>query len=219
MLLHKHQVYRHLLLNKSQCHVTANKAFYTKNILLRLATLMFLIEICIFYCLMCVDIKWYQQETNHPLPRPPLSSSFSYTYLFVKNVPFLFLCAFFEFLVYSIVITLLLTIFSKEGSRISSDKIREALIISSFGKIIVILMVIWNYYSMGVIKLVNVFVIFSNIEAIYAMTSSGHATYHSRIRQARLKVCISIAFAHACRWLLQLGIWYLFDQSYPISMI
>ncbi|OAD81075.1 hypothetical protein PHYBLDRAFT_17818 [Phycomyces blakesleeanus NRRL 1555(-)] len=143
MLLHKPQVYRHLLLNR-----ITQKGNGIQPHVFRFAILLILFE---------VYIKWfrlerYDTEYDVNFIKQPLC----YQYLYI-----LALCIFGKKLYDN-------QIFSRLNlkSFLDYNYVAMALIISSFGKMLLILMVIWDYKQLEYSWLVSIIVLVSNVEAL-----------------------------------------------------
>ncbi|KAL4211725.1 sterol homeostasis protein [Rhizopus azygosporus] len=148
MLLHKPQVYRHILFNRitEQDRVEPH--------VFRFAILLILFE---------VYIKWFRLErhcTEYDTRFIEQPLSFQYLYI-------LALCIM-EFAMFHLVIHLIiwLSCLWKQEKRIRYNYVSMALIISSFGKMLLILMVIWDYKQLEYSWLVSIIVMASNIEAL-----------------------------------------------------
>ncbi|KAL0073872.1 Arv1 protein [Phycomyces blakesleeanus] len=148
MLLHKPQVYRHLLLNR-----ITQKGNGIQPHVFRFAILLILFE---------VYIKWfrlerYDTEYDVNFIKQPLC----YQYLYI-----LALCIFVRWCFrgqnkpvrYVLINYRLLLKFY--------NYVAMALIISSFGKMLLILMVIWDYKQLEYSWLVSIIVLVSNVEAL-----------------------------------------------------
>ncbi|KAI7871284.1 Arv1-like family-domain-containing protein [Spinellus fusiger] len=148
MLLHKPQVYRHLLFNR-----IVQEGNKIEPHVFRFAILLILFE---------VYIKWFRLErydTAYDLTfvQQPLY----YQYLYI-----LALCVF-EFIVFHCCICLSVRWFCCNYEKaIRYNFVSMALIISSFGKMLLILMVIWDYKQLEYSWLVSIIVLASNIEAL-----------------------------------------------------
>ncbi|ORX60282.1 Arv1-like protein [Hesseltinella vesiculosa] len=144
MLLLKPQVYRHLLFNR----IDQNGHGIQSNVL-RFAILLILFE---------VYIKWFRLEQCCSLPdslfiRKPLY----YQYLYILT-----LCV-------------LVSLWIQETAPVwwadhflccRFNYVAMTLVISSFGKMLLILMVIWNYEQLEYSWLVNLITLASNVEAL-----------------------------------------------------
>ncbi|KAJ8658243.1 hypothetical protein O0I10_005925 [Lichtheimia ornata] len=152
MLLHKPQVYRHLLFNRiSQAgnriepHVT------------RFAILLILFE---------VYMKWFRLETYHAdYETTFVQHPLHYQYMYILT-----LCII-EFVAFHCCVRLairLYLIYQQPSSpkQIRYNYVSMALIISSFGKMLLILMVIWDYKQLEYSWLVSLIVLASNAEAL-----------------------------------------------------
>lgn len=80
----------------------------------------------------------------------------------------MYICIFIEFAMFHLVIHLIiwLSCLWKQEKRIRYNYVSMALIISSFGKMLLILMVIWDYKQLEYSWLVSIIVMASNIEAL-----------------------------------------------------
>ncbi|KAI9305093.1 Arv1-like family-domain-containing protein [Cunninghamella echinulata] len=156
MLLLKPQVYRHLLFNR-----ISQPGHGIEPNVFRFAILLILFE---------VYIKWFRLERtcaqyNSIFIQQPLY----YQYLYI-----LALCIF-EFIVFhcSTCLTLKLYFFN-QSKIIRYNYISMALVISSFGKMLLILMVIWNYEQLEYSWLVSIIVLASNVEALSVYLSLSY---------------------------------------------
>ncbi|KAI8987916.1 Arv1-like family-domain-containing protein [Mycotypha africana] len=148
MLLHKPQVYRHLLFNR----ITEQKG--VEPHVVRFAILLILFE---------VYIKWFRLERYNTMEA---SSSFFHQPLYFQYLYILTLCIL-EFIVFHFTIHMVIRwYFRKTKHRIRYNYISMALIISSFGKMLLILMVIWDYKQLEYSWLVSILVLASNTEAL-----------------------------------------------------
>ncbi|KAJ1975317.1 sterol homeostasis protein [Dimargaris verticillata] len=149
MMLHKPQVYRHLLFNRS--HLNANGLSST---VLKLAVLLILFD---------VYIKWFRLEKLSIKEQP----SFFYNQSFYVQYLCILLMSIAEFASFYLGVQLAVRIF--KATRRSAASLPSAfapLVISSFGKLLTILIVIWNYSEAHYSWMLNVLVFTSNAEAL-----------------------------------------------------
>ncbi|KAF1805306.1 Arv1-like family-domain-containing protein [Mucor lusitanicus] len=147
MLLHKPQVYRHLLFNR----ITEQDG--VEPHVFRFAILLILFE---------VYIKWFRLERYYTdYDTKFIEQPLYYQYLYILT-----LCIF-EFIVFHCCINLAIRVyFRNQNKRIRHNYVSMALIISSFGKMLLILMVIWDYKQLEYSWLVSIIVLASNTEAL-----------------------------------------------------
>ncbi|KAI8978534.1 Arv1 protein, partial [Pilobolus umbonatus] len=142
MLLHKPQVYRHLLYNR----ISEQKG--VEPHVFRFAILLILFE---------VYIKWFRLERYHSDYDTILHQPLYYQYLYILT-----LCIY-EFIVFHCSVIALVRFYVKQ---VKYNYVSMALIISSFGKMLLILMVIWDYRQLEYSWLVSIIVLASNTEAL-----------------------------------------------------
>eukprot|EP00842_Homolaphlyctis_polyrhiza_P003507 jgi/Hompol1/4157/HPOL_003502-RA len=139
MLLHKRPVYRHLLFNRLQYSQSGWNSGIAK-----LGILLVLFE---------VYMKWFRLD-RLDLAVAPEDVSLHSQYLYILAVCTLdvarYICAFAWM----------------ANLSTSLNRLSMALVLSSFGKVLLIVMVVWNYGATDPSILVNILVITSNIEAI-----------------------------------------------------
>ncbi|KAL7325818.1 hypothetical protein PS15p_208252 [Mucor circinelloides] len=147
MLLHKPQVYRHLLFNR----ITEQDG--VEPHVFRFAILLILFE---------VYIKWFRLERYYTdYDTKFIEQPLYYQYLYILT-----LCIF-EFIIFHCCINLAIRVyFRNQNKRIRHNYVSMALIISSFGKMLLILMVIWDYKQLEYSWLVSIIVLASNTEAL-----------------------------------------------------
>ncbi|CAO3587914.1 unnamed protein product [Absidia cylindrospora] len=148
MLLLKPQVYRHLLFNR-----ISQTGHGIESNITRFAILLILFE---------VYIKWFRLErccTQY-------NSIFIHKPLYYQYLYILALCIL-EFVVFHCCVCLTLRVYYQNQDKvIRYNYISMALIISSFGKMLLILMVIWEYEQLEYSWLVSITVLASNVEAL-----------------------------------------------------
>ncbi|KAG2218699.1 hypothetical protein INT45_003966 [Circinella minor] len=138
MLLLKPQVYRHLLFNRiAQSGSGIERTFCT------------------------VDIKWFRLETYYA----DYNSTFAPRPLYHQYLYILALCIF-EFVTFHGFIRLAIQLLLPSSKKIRYNYVAMALVISSFGKMLLILMVIWDYKQLEYSWLVGLIVLASNTEAL-----------------------------------------------------
>ena len=174
MLLHKTEVYRHLLFNR---------VWIFKNSIYKLCALLLLFD---------VYIKWFQIEkhgVNVQVQRPED---------FILRYSSLFVLCLFEFLAFHLGVRLL------TRSKKEAGKLSVGLIISSFGKLLHILMVIWEYNDLEYSWLVNTIVYTSNAEVISIFFD-----------QKYWKAYLVLSFGLFCKFLVQYASTF-FDSTIPL---
>ncbi|KAI8066861.1 Arv1-like family-domain-containing protein [Gongronella butleri] len=154
MLLLKPQVYRHLLFNR-----ISQKGKGIESNVLRFAILLILFE---------VYIKWFRLEQccTHS------DSAFVQRPLYYQYIYILSLCVL-EFAVFHLSICLFIRVLLRHRA-IRFNYVSMALVISSFGKMLLILMVIWNYEQLEYSWLVSVITLASNVEALSVYLDLSH---------------------------------------------
>uniref|UniRef100_U9U2L1 Protein ARV n=1 Tax=Rhizophagus irregularis (strain DAOM 181602 / DAOM 197198 / MUCL 43194) TaxID=747089 RepID=U9U2L1_RHIID len=144
MLLHKPQVYRHLLFNRLEYRDHG-------------------IDVTQY-------IKWFRLEKYYTASNIP----FIEQPVFLQYLYILFLCVI-EFVVFQFGVRLAVSFYiGDKYAIIKYNYIAIALIISSFGKILLILMVIWDYNGLEYSWLINIVVLTSNVEALAVFLNVGY---------------------------------------------
>lgn len=185
LLLHKLQVYRHLLLNR-----LPNKSNGFELNIMKLGALLTLFD---------VYVKWFRLERLHgkaDFPYRDMPTHIQYLYLLsqcIIEVAAVHL---------GVIATTRLFVSNSNNFLISL-----ALMLSSFGKLLFILMVIWDYQDLEYNWLVNIIVITSNAQAMSALHNIN------MFRALLLAIMGSI-----CRLLVQLQI-QRFDPYEQISFL
>ncbi|KAI9252821.1 Arv1 protein [Phascolomyces articulosus] len=147
MLLLKPQVYRHLLFNR----ITQSGNGIEPHVA-RFAILLILFE---------VYIKWFRLETYYT----DYNSTFAPRPLYHQYLYILALCVF-EFVAFHGFIRFAIQLLLPQSKNIRYNYVAMALVISSFGKMLLILMVIWDYKQLEYSWLVGLIVLASNTEAL-----------------------------------------------------
>ncbi|KAI9591905.1 Arv1 protein [Syncephalis fuscata] len=148
LLLHKPQVYRHLLFNRLEYH---DKGFHPS--IVKLGVLLVLFD---------VYIRWYRLEQYYASVIPhffQLSALTQYIYL-------LLLCTIELGVFHATIRYMVWLLYAKKHPIIKYNYLSMALIISSFSKLLLILMVIWEYSRLEYARLLGLFEITSNLEAV-----------------------------------------------------
>ncbi|KAJ1982528.1 sterol homeostasis protein [Dimargaris xerosporica] len=149
MMLHKPQVYRHLLFNRSHLNING-----LSSTVLKLAVLLILFD---------VYIKWFRLEKLSIKEQP----SFFYNQSFYVQYLCILLMSIAEFASFYLGVQLTVRIF--KSARTTAALVPSAfapLVISSFGRLLTILIVIWNYSEAHYSWMLNVLVFTSNAEAL-----------------------------------------------------
>ncbi|OZJ05498.1 hypothetical protein BZG36_01892 [Bifiguratus adelaidae] len=200
MLLHKPQVYRHLLCNRPEGIGGGTRTWDIHPNIKKLAVLLVLFE---------VYIKWYRLESNAIAQQQSvfLTQSIVYQYLYI-----LLFCAY-EFTVFQVAVRWAVywfvdprtgrgedkhpapsTAVSSHPTSISYPQVTTALIISSFGKMLPILMVIWDYNEQSYAWLISLVVLTSNAEALAAFLRTSYLKTYTLLS-------ISLAVKIACEFI------------------
>ncbi|KAL2914482.1 sterol homeostasis protein [Polyrhizophydium stewartii] len=137
MLLHKRPVYRHLIFNRLQYSARG-----WNGGLIRLGVLLVLFE---------VFMKWFRLDRRNKAVAPD-DVALHTQYLYMLSI-----CAFETFLLHAGVRAAVALIY---------NQLSMSLVLSSFGKILLIVMVVWKFYEPDPSILVNILVFTSNIEAL-----------------------------------------------------
>lgn len=177
MILHKKPVYRHLLFNR----LPYRDLGIDPNVF-KLGVLLILFD---------VYIKWFRLEQEATVVDPGFAQhALVFQYLFI-----LFLCII-EFLSFHFGVRLIVSLwYGGRYAILKYNYISTTLIISSFGKMLLILMVIWDYTELEHSwHLVNLVVLTSNIEALSVFLDTGY-----------LSTTLIIAFGIMCRILMQIA--------------
>ncbi|KAI3659576.1 hypothetical protein MP638_002024 [Amoeboaphelidium occidentale] len=149
MLLHKPQVYRHILFNQLE---QSNDGI-DPNVL-RLGVLLILFD---------VYVKWFGLEL---LFGTDMFRSDTFIGLMGQYISILGLCIV-EFIVFhSVIRSVVMMLCSRQKGTIQYNYISMALIISSFAKLLLILMIIWEYNQNEYSWLVSISVLTSNTVAL-----------------------------------------------------
>ncbi|KAI7899425.1 Arv1-like family-domain-containing protein [Cokeromyces recurvatus] len=150
MLLHKPQVYRHLLFNR----ITEQDGLEPH--VFRFAILLILFE---------VYIKWFRLERYYT----EYDSKFTQLPLYGQYLYLLAICVF-EFIIFHCCVNLIIRLYyfmkNEKSKKVKYNYVSMALIISSFGKMLLIFMVIWDYRQLEYSWLVSIIVLASNTEAL-----------------------------------------------------
>lgn len=108
-------------------------------------------------------MKWFQMESSqHPLSVASQDFPIHLQYLMVLGICLL------EFFIFHIVIRgmISLLIEGEEVTLAKGNHISMALVLSSFGKILLIVMVIWDYGKLNPAFFINLFVLICNFVAL-----------------------------------------------------
>jgi Arv1-like family len=248
MLLHKPQVYRHLLYNRglaphpfpspsislplhppnnpvisllhySVSFFNAIVPWKSRN-LFRLWVLLNLIEIY---------MKWFKQEQAFGLFLPSEQFLPHFLYLFLMAIAE---SSLFQSAVYISVLIIwagpssLFSSFHADSAKAPTfQHIGTALVVSSFCKLIIMFMVIWDFGELAYAWLINIFVLTSNAEAIYALLHlepalvSTHRVHTATLSPQYRAIFFIIIVSHALRWGLQLAVHHYADPSYPVYIL
>lgn len=96
-------------------------------------------------------------------------------------------------------------------------QVAMAVIVSSFCKLIISLMVIWDFNELSYSWLINVFVLTSNTEAIIALFD---VKSHPRVFYGNYKlILLLVLLANAIRWAFQLSLQTFIDPIYPTYIL
>ncbi|KAI8047862.1 Arv1 protein [Syncephalis plumigaleata] len=155
LLLHKPQVYRHLLFNRLEYR---DHGFHPSVV--KLGVLLVLFD---------VYIRWYRLEQYYA---ETVQTFFSFS-AFTQYFYLLLLCTI-ELVVFHLTVHCLVwLLYAKKHPIIKYNYLSMALIISSFSKLLLILMIIWNYSRPEYARLLGLFEITSNLEAVSVFLDSG----------------------------------------------
>ncbi|KAF9168819.1 sterol homeostasis protein [Mortierella sp. AD010] len=190
MMLHKKPVYRHLLFNRLPYRDTG----IDPNVF-KLGVLLILFD---------VYIKWFRLEQQATV----IDVSFSQHALVFQYLYILFLCII-EFLSFHFGVRLIVSLwYGGRYAILKYNYITTTLIISSFAKMLLILMVIWDYTELEHSwHLVNFIVLTSNIEALSVFLDTGY-----------LSTTLVIFFGLACRVLMQIAFAYITGDSVLVTV-
>ena len=177
MLLHKPQVYRHLLFNRLDYRDSG-----IDPSVMKLGLLLILFD---------VYVKWFQMEKQQQLNpdlilNPLVDSSLDphaqknalFWSIITQQYAYILLSCVAEFLFLHMAIRA--TIHFLYGSKyaiIKYNYVSMALILSSFAKLLLILMIVWDYYNqhhLAYAWLVNILVWTSNVEALGVFLNVGY---------------------------------------------
>jgi len=148
LLLHKKQVYRHLLFNKLE-YVDSGMQPGIK----KLAILLILFD---------VYIKWLKLEN---IPKIHVLTHYFYI-LLVCTIELIIFHASIRFLIW--------LLYHRKYEIIKYNYVTIALIISSFSKLLYILMIIWDYGEINYSWYINILVFTSNVEALSVFLDEGY---------------------------------------------
>ncbi|ORY41236.1 hypothetical protein BCR33DRAFT_342640 [Rhizoclosmatium globosum] len=160
MVLMKKPVFRHLLHNRLQY----NSLGINMNVS-KLAVILILFE---------VYVKWFTLEKYHGKADFMATESIYKQYLYILS-----LCVF-ESTLWHIAIRTAVWLLHKQEpaeeakSIVWYNKVSMSLIISSYGKLFLLLMAIWDYKELDYAWLLNVFVVMSNLEALSAFLNTKY---------------------------------------------
>jgi hypothetical protein len=148
MVLHKPAVYRHLLFNRVVC-----EAKYRRE-LTKLTFVLIMFD---------VYVKWMRYRSDKVTN-------------YLITTCYLFLISLLEFAAFILSIYFVAKAFSVGKNKTSSlESCALALLISSFGKFVHILMVIWDYYDqMEYLWLININIMTCNAEALSVLFSCNY---------------------------------------------
>ncbi|TPX45588.1 hypothetical protein SeMB42_g03943 [Synchytrium endobioticum] len=156
MVLLKPQVYRHLIYNVLE----TGDYLKLRPILPRLAFLFILFD---------VYLKWFKFERNFGQGQLPHRDwPLLYQYLYILSMS--------AFSFFSLLAGILFGAFLFKGWRFVKqryDIICLSIVISSFGKLLPLLMVIWDYEGVEYVWVAQVFVLVSNMEALLVYLEAG----------------------------------------------
>ncbi|KAI8921536.1 Arv1 protein [Entophlyctis helioformis] len=156
MLLHKRPVYRHLLFNR----LSYTPAGWNSG-LVKLAILLVLFE---------VYMKWFRLDRMDKAVAP------AHVALHAQYIYILGICAI-ETFMFHLGVRLCAGIVTRGTlTRQQYNQMSMALVVSSFGKILLIVMVVWDYGNLDPSFLVNVLVCTSNMEALSVFLKTRFAT-------------------------------------------
>ncbi|KAF9134400.1 sterol homeostasis protein [Mortierella sp. 14UC] len=191
MILHKKPVYRHLLFNR----LPYRDLGIDPNVF-KLGVLLILFD---------VYIKWFRLEQE----RTEIEVvGFSQHALVFQYLYILFLCII-EFLAFHFGVRLIVSLwYGGRYAILKYNYITTTLIISSFGKMLLILMVIWDYTELEHSwHLVNFIVFTSNVEALSVFLETGY-----------LQTTLVILFGVLCRVLMQIAFASITGDSALVTM-
>lgn len=203
MLLHKPQVYRHLLFNK--LGTTNNNSTSKWGRIGRLGSSPLpwgVVKLCILLVLFEVYIKWAKidRESGQAALQSPPAFAIQYLYLFGLS--------FAEFAVFQLMARFACVAFlGWEAVIPKMDSIIAGLILSSFGKLLHIVVVIWDYHDMEFSYLINLIVFTSNLEAVSVIFS---VPYRSSL--------LILGTAVIGKYIFQ-GLVHHFDPTFPSSLL
>ncbi|OBZ89490.1 Protein arv1 [Choanephora cucurbitarum] len=181
MLLHKPQVYRHLLFNRISkqdgVEVMSDPHVF------RFAILLVLFE---------VYIKWFRLEQYYTA----YGTQFIQQPLYYQYLYILTLCII-EFIAFHCCVNMMTRLYLGKQENLKHNYVSMALIISSFGKMLLILMVIWDYRQLEYAWLVNIIVLASNTEALSVYLNAPYFHTLCIISVGILgRFCAQLAFLH-----------------------
>ncbi|KAF8923748.1 hypothetical protein BGZ58_002587, partial [Dissophora ornata] len=151
-----------------------------------------------------VYIKWFRLEQEPTV----VNIGFAQHALVFQYLYILFLCII-EFLSFHFGVRLIVSLwYGGRYAILKYNYITTTLIISSFGKMLLILMVIWDYTELEHSwHLVNLIVLTSNIEALSVFLDTGY-----------LQTTLVIAFGIMCRILMQIAFTGITGDSALVTM-
>lgn len=175
MILHKRSVYRHLLCNR----IKFGRNGLNSDIV-KLGVILILFE---------VYLKWFKLEQHHGRSDflTGVSSVF-HQYMYILTISIL------ETLVWHGAIRLVVPLAMRRRFSFEfMNRISMATTVSSFGKLLLILMVIWDYGDLKYTWLVSLLVLRSNLEALSALLNASYS-----------KTALILLAGLACRWVASL---------------
>lgn len=158
LFLHRPQAYRHLLFNRMDYRESGIGIQYVK--------------VLVVYIFFEAYIKWFRLKEYCEYTQP--KSAFYYYGFWQDHLPhdrywFILATALAEFAIYVLGISLAVRLsLGSQYAIVKYNYLLMAIILSSFGKGILILMMIWNY-TFSFSTILNIFVLTSNVVAIKGM--------------------------------------------------
>ncbi len=165
MILHKPQVYRHLLFNTLGPRPPDASGRRGLHAMLRDPLRRGVLRLCVLLVLFEVYIKWAKIDAGGRA-----DDAFAAPGAFAAQYAYLFSVCLLEFLLFQVLVSGGASLFlgvDRVWPRL--EALVAGLIISSFGKLLHIVMVIWDYNDLEFSYLINLTVFTSNIEAVAAV--------------------------------------------------
>lgn len=183
------------------------------------------VKVLVVYIFFEAYIKWFRLKEYCEYTQP--KSAFYYYGFWQDHLPhdrywFILAAALLEFAVYVLGISLAVRLsLGSKYAIVKYNYLLMAIILSSFGKGILILMMIWNY-TFSFSTILNVFVLTSNVVAVkgtpLCFTRFCMLTDAVFLDTSTIKAAMFVAFGFGIRTIFQMIV-YLFDTSMLLCIV